>query len=49
MQMGSNMSEGSSPIHFKVTPVKILAILIANTPIALFIIAIMPGGSFLVR
>ncbi len=42
------MSESSTPLHFKITPVKIVFILIANTLIALFIVAIYPGSSFLV-
>lgn len=38
----------SSPIHFKVTPVKILAILAANTLIALFIVSIYPDSKFII-
>ncbi len=43
------MSETSSPWTFKVTPLKIAFMLIANSLIALFIVAIYPDSSFLVN
>jgi glucose-6-phosphate-specific signal transduction histidine kinase len=42
------MSEASSPIHFKVTPKKIVTILIANTLIAFFIVVMAPDAQFVV-
>jgi sensor histidine kinase YesM len=40
------MSEDSLPLRFKATPLKIIFLLIANTLIALFIVAIYPDSSF---
>jgi hypothetical protein len=48
MQKRSYLPDDSSPIFFKVTPVKIVSILAANTLIALFVAAIYPGSSFLI-
>lgn len=42
------MTPVQSPIHFKVTPTKVLSILVANTLIALFIILINPQARFIV-
>lgn len=42
------MPEDHTSLHFNVTFVKILSILAANTLIALFIVAIYPGNSFLI-
>ncbi len=36
------------PLHFTVTPVKIISIIIANTLIALFVVAIYPEGRFII-
>ena len=47
MQKHMSMSEDSSPIDFKVTPKKILALLAANTFIALFTVAILPGATLI--
>ena len=44
----SGYAGDSSPIYFKVTPLKIAAILAANTLIALFVSAIYPDSSFFV-
>jgi sensor histidine kinase YesM len=40
--------QDSPPIHFTVTPVKIISIIIANTLIALFVVAIYPEGRFII-
>ncbi len=42
------MSEASLPLRFKITPLKIISILVANALIALFIVVMQPGTSFMV-
>jgi sensor histidine kinase YesM len=42
------MSDTSSRLHFKITPLKIISLLVANTLIALFIVVMQPGSSFIV-
>ncbi len=46
MENRSYQPQDSSPIHFKVTPLKIAAIPVANTLIALFITVIYPDSIF---
>ncbi len=43
-----DMSDTSSRLHFQITPLKIVSLLIANTLIALFIVVIQPGSSFII-
>ncbi len=41
-----NMPDTSSRLQYKITPLKIIFILVANTLIDLFIVVVQPGSSF---